>query len=102
MSSAPSGAPQQLAPFSITRSSFKLNWTEPRLDMQNGRITGYKIKVTDADNASQPMIFESITQQVLIAPAEEGTTYRVSVAAMTRVGIGPFAESISVTTNEGK
>ena len=70
--------------------------------MQNGHMTGYRIKVTDAGNVRLPLKFESITQQVLIAPLEEGTTYRVSVAAMTKVGIGPYTTSMSVTTNKGK
>ena len=93
----PSGPPLQLMSFDITRSSFKLNWTKPRFEVQNGNIIGYRIKVRGNSNANRPREIDTINTQAEIVPVEEGTTYIVAVAAMTSVGIGPYSEPTVIT-----
>ena len=83
--------------FDITRSSFKLNWTEPHFEVQNGNIIGYRIKVRGNSNANRPWEIDTINTQAEIVPVEESTTYIVALAAMTSVGIGPYSEPTVIT-----
>ena len=97
----PSGAPHNLSSFNITRSSFALSWSQPSLEAQNGRIIGYRVNVTDKKSFKKYLQTDTQNESLLVTAVEEGTTYFVSVAAMTKVGVGPYGEPISITTSKG-
>ena len=98
---APSGPPQNVSASKISQTSFMLSWSEPLFELQNGEITGYKIKVTTKNNLDEPLHIDTVILTALVTPVKQGTVYSVSVAAMTRVGVGPYSEPISVTTENG-
>ena len=103
---APSGSPQNLSIFNIISSSFMMRWNKPLLEMQNGKIIGYKIKVTDRDGATTTLLYTA-NMTITVSFLKASTTYYVSVSARTSVGVGPFSQLISVTTknnagNNGK
>ena len=98
---APSGAPQNLSASKVSRSSFMLSWSEPMFELQNGEITGYRIKIVTKNNLHESMQIDTVTLTTLVTSVKENTMYSVSVAAMTKVGTGPYSEPISVTTGNG-
>ena len=65
-------------------------------ETQNGKIIGYSINVTDRD--STLLNQDTANMTITISSLKESTTYYVSVAARTSVGVGPFSLPISVTT----
>lgn len=96
--SVPSGAPLDMTSYDITRTSFKLNWTKIPFEQRNGHIVGYRIKVIGNDNAVQPLLVDTNTTFNATVSVTKPGTHCVSVAAMTSVGVGPYSESIIITT----
>ena len=95
---APSGAPQNLSSSNTSTSSFILRWEEPPLEVQNGEIIGYNITVTNRVEKTLPLLMDTANTTLIVSSLNDSTLYKVSVAARTRVGVGPFSEPISITT----
>lgn len=76
-------------------------WSPPEDSLQNGVIVSYTLTCTSngemvVDLTLNPTVFEMTID--LFSPS---TGYACSVAASTAVGIGPYTQAITVTT-EGK
>ena len=86
---------------SIVPSSAALTLTidKPLPEHQNGIITGYRARVTQASNGNTREQTSTNTT-VTVSSLTPYTQYFVNVAARTVNGTGPFGESYEVTTLE--
>lgn len=100
MLAVPSSAPQNLSPSIITSSSFMLRWNKLPLEYQNGNITGYEIEVMALAEHSTLWKLNTEASSILVSSVEESTTYNISVAARTSMGVGPHSEPIFITTKK--
>lgn len=71
----------------------------PRLDRQNGIITGYSVNVTNRDNR-ESILFSTTQTSITVEQLRAFTTYLCSVAAQTVVGLGPYTSTLMITTDE--
>ena len=74
-----------------------LTWVEPLENLQNGEITGYRIRYSE-NNDSVSELFTNETYY-LLKRLGKYTWYNISVEARTEVGFGPLGY-INVTTSE--
>ena len=96
---APSGAPQNLSYLNVTSSSFTLTWNAPPFEEQNGDIVGYMVQVTLHNSRPDERSHVTVTAlSFTVTSLTQNTRYNASVAAMTRVGTGPYSAPISIDT----
>ena len=96
---APSGVPQNLSHFNASSSSFTLTWNAPPFEEQNGDIIGYTVQVTLHNSGPDEHSYVTVTVLSFTATSlTHNTRYHASVAAMTRVGTGPYSAPISIDT----
>ena len=103
MSVVPTGAPESLSYVNVTTSSFTLTWNAPPPEQQNGEIIGYMVNVTLHNSGSDKQGSQLNTVNVTVPPfiatyLSQDMRYEASVAAMTRVGIGPPTAPILIKT----
>jgi len=79
-------------------SAVSLTWNSPLLEHQNGAITGYIVLVTPA-NSQQSYQVSSGTTSFIVSSLTPNSLYTFAVAAQTRIGRGPYSNSIILTTN---
>lgn len=65
----------------------------------NGVITGYTVKVENADSG-ETSLFTTTEAMYIVSALIPYQTYNISVAASTMVGRGPFSASTPVITPE--
>ena len=94
----PTGAPENSSYFNVTSSTFTLTWNAPPFEEQNGDIIGYVVNVSRSDEQSHPSTITVKALSFTATSLSQDTIYEASVAAMTRVGVGPFSEPISIKT----
>ena len=73
-------------------------WEKPPIEHQNGEISGYHVRIM-----LQEVVIMQLSSQhpsVTVMSLDETTTYEVSVAASTRIGMGPYSEPVLVTTKK--
>ena len=93
----PDGAPRNLTAVSNSSTTVYLTWVEPLESLQNGEITGYRIRYSGKDGS----VSELLTNEThyLLKRLVKYTCYNISVEARTEVGFGPLGY-INVTTSE--
>ena len=69
-----------------------MRWDEPPFEQQNGDIIGYMVRVVLHDMPTQLDTVNVTALTFTATSLKQGTRYDASVAAMTRVGIGPRSE----------
>ena len=99
---APSAAPQNFVSSNILKSSFTLSWDKPPLEAQNGLIIGYRINITEKTMFKLYLQMDTENETAVITELEESKAYFASVAAKTQVGVGPYTDSLLITTNSGR
>ena len=99
---APSAAPQNFVSSNISRSSFTLSWGKPPLDKQNGLIIGYRINIAEKTMFKTFLQMDTENETAVITELEESKEYFASVAAKTQVGVGPYTDSLLITTKSGR
>ena len=95
----PDGPPTSIASSPVNSTSLNFTWGPPPLPNQNGIITGYTIRFARV-NAHEWMIYQSNISRITIGSLIPHTDYVVSVAAETRVGLGPHAANFTIMTPE--
>lgn len=101
----PSEAPQNVNGKMLNSTSIEITWLPPAAGSRNGVLTGYRLLYDEAvaslelDNATAHSIVVTESAFVL-SGLEKFTPYKISVAAMTRPGIGPYSDVIIVKTDE--
>lgn len=96
--------PQKISARNQSSTSLHVEWKEVHEDFKNGIILGYNITYTEYPNGlNQSKVIESgTTFQTVISGLLVWTEYRVSVAAYTKVGLGPAKQlNGTVRTEEG-
>ncbi len=93
----PAGEPQNITASLLSSTSFFLEWDPPLEEDRNGIITKYQIKVEwDVNQVHQiEMVF---VNNYVVTGLEPNTRYYYSVAAYTKVGMGPYSNKTAVTT----
>ena len=96
--SAPSGPPRNFRGSVTSANAVSLTWNSPLFEHQNGAITGYIVLVTPA-NSQQSYQVSSGTTSFIVSSLTPNSLYTFAVAAQTRIGHGPYSNSIILTTN---
>ncbi|XP_058056254.1 protein sax-3 [Anopheles bellator] len=92
----PSSSPVNMEALLLNTSSVYLKWDPPVKESINGKLKHYHIIIRgyDAHNISKVltnMTVEGEAPKLLLANLSAGVTYSVSIAASTKVGIGPYS-----------
>ncbi|KAL7854727.1 hypothetical protein SRHO_G00169170 [Serrasalmus rhombeus] len=100
-SDVPGGPPQNLTVEVLNSKSFMVRWQPPPPDIQNGEITGYKIRYRKGLRKSEVSEITSGNQlSQLIEGLQRGTEYTVRVSAITVNGTGPATDWTTAETFE--
>ncbi|XP_063067047.1 netrin receptor DCC [Engraulis encrasicolus] len=100
LSDVPSGAPQNISLEVVYSRSIKVSWLPPTVAMQNGFITGYKIRHRKTGRRGDQEAIEPNNLWYLFTGLEKGSQYSFQVAAMTANGTGPYSEWYMAETPE--
>lgn len=97
----PSQAPQHVEPTAYNSSSVYLKWNPPPEDSHNGVIVSYQVVIQGGaswDVLSNVTVSAS-TPTLLLTNLTSGVRYRVMIAAVTKIGFGPFTNPIILPTD---
>ena len=95
----PGGPPLLVTAQPLDPTSLSLSWKPPLLELRNGIIQLYTVKIIELETGillSQTTEFTSLNETSL----HPYYTYTYSVAAETSVGIGPFSSSVVIQLPE--
>ncbi|XP_017474613.1 PREDICTED: protein sax-3 isoform X1 [Rhagoletis zephyria] len=98
MEDVPESPPHAMEAIQFNRSSVFLKWQPPYPNKtRNGILTNYNVLVKGLDSHNTTRIFKNMTidagsPTLLLANLSTGVTYYISVAAATKVGVGPFSK----------
>ena len=98
LSTVPSAPPQNVSLRHRTADTFRVTWSLPPVQHQNGVIRRYNIRVTHL-TTSRIETLMSRAQSILIQDLTPNSRYRIEVAAYT-VSLGPFSSGLTVYTLE--
>ncbi|XP_039438865.1 protein sax-3-like [Culex pipiens pallens] len=92
----PSAAPINMEAVLLNTSAVYLKWEPPTNHSLNGKLKNYHIIIRGYDVHNMSKVLTNMTvdgdsPKLLLANLSAGVTYSVSIAASTRVGIGPFS-----------
>ncbi len=97
MTVVPTGEPQNVMVTLLSSTSFNLEWGPPLEEDRNGVITKYQIKVEW--NKNQVHKLETVfANNHVVTGLEPNTRYYYSVAAYTKIGMGPYSRKTAVMT----
>ena len=88
---APTGAPRNLQPVTVTANNISIQWNEAECLAQNGIITRYDISLDGSPLGS------TTARQFLVAGLSPSTSYTITVSGVSGEGSGP-PSSIVVET----
>ena len=96
----PCSAPGNLSGVVVNSTSVLVSWTPLPVSEQNGALTNYRLTYSGVELDREEVIhILSSTRTYNVTELEEGTEYRISLAALTSAGAGPET-SITVSTSE--
>ncbi|XP_043944949.1 netrin receptor DCC [Protopterus annectens] len=100
LSDVPSAAPQNVSLEVINSRSVKISWLPPPVNMQNGFITGYRIRHRKTSRRGEVETLEPNNLWYTLTGLEKGSQYSFQVAAMTTNGTGPTSDWYTTETPE--
>ncbi|XP_030630781.1 neogenin [Chanos chanos] len=100
LSDVPSAPPQNLTLEVQNSKSIMVRWQPPPAGMQNGEITGYKIRYRKVGRKGEAAEVMSTQLYQLIDGLDRGTEYTFRVSAITVNGSGPATEWLATETFE--
>ena len=74
-----------------------VSWAPPPADEQNGVIRSYTVRLTNVVTRERSE-FTTTSTSYQLSSLQANTQYGVMVAASTRVGTGPFSQSVALET----
>ena len=95
----PSGFPRSLHVTSLSARLVWISWSPLPQNEQNGLITGYVVTITNV-NANELSTIEVTGHNSTSIDTLPYTSYMVTVAARTSVGVGPPSMGIAIETPE--
>ena len=69
-------------------------WDPPRIEDQNGVITGYRVIINNVNQANTLRTTDINATSFIANGLEEFEAYNIQVAARTAIGLGPFSDVI--------
>lgn len=97
----PSLAPQNVEPTAYNSSAVYLKWNPPPDHSHNGVIISYQVVIQGGaswDVLSNVTVSAS-TPTLLLTNLTSGVRYKVMIAAATKIGFGPYTDSIMLPTD---
>uniref|UniRef100_A0AAY4D2Y2 Neogenin n=1 Tax=Denticeps clupeoides TaxID=299321 RepID=A0AAY4D2Y2_9TELE len=101
-SDVPSSPPQNLILEVLNSKSIMARWQPPPGDMQNGDITGYKIRYRKAGRKNEVTEIAACAKSDHFTGLQRGTEYSVRVSALTVNGSGPATDWVTAETFESE
>lgn len=98
--SVPSGSPLNVLVAERSSSSLTLVWEEPSSELRNGIITSYFGILTELPDLVHVTNITTSTAGVEIGELSPHTDYVFQVAAINRIGTGPFSATNFISTAE--
>ncbi|XP_066603914.1 roundabout homolog 2-like isoform X2 [Prorops nasuta] len=100
----PTGAPENVHVGMINMTSAFVRWAPPRKSEQNGQLIGYKIQIksNSSNKILGQMSLNASTTSVIINSLTTGGLYTARVAALTRIGLGPFSSPTLLNMDPGQ
>ena len=95
----PSAPPDEISIDAIYFDSIYLSWRAPLREYHNGELIGYNVTFT-ATNSEEVLDLFSVSNGTVIGLLNPFTSYIISIAAVTSVGIGPYSAAVTVMTAE--
>ena len=100
-----SGPPLNLIAYPITPTIIIAEWDVPNVYFQNGVLKKFTLRYSSVDidmNTDNERIIpvndNSTSFSFTISNLLQGATYRIDVSASTIEGMGPYSESVYITT----
>lgn len=91
-----------MAARNASSTSLRVDWREVNKSERNGIILGYNIEYTDPEGVPRyDNVTPGSTLFTIVTKLKVLTWYNVSVAAYTKVGLGPRSRAVPVSTDEG-
>ena len=95
----PNAPPQNVQVDVTSVYTASVSWAPPPADQQNGIIRSYTIRLTNVVTRERlEFIATSSSTTYQLTSLQANTQYSVAVAATTRVGTGPFSQSVTLET----
>ena len=99
---APSGFPRNFSASVVTMHSLSLVWNPPSPEDQNGVVIRYRVNITVLGTMEMYQLL-SVNDSITVLSLRPYTTYILTIAAETAIGVGPFSEAYTVmTATDGK
>jgi Fibronectin type III domain len=100
--SVPSSPPENPKCDVLGSTSIYVTWSPPHKDGQNGKIRGYKVAYSAADEYHErsPMMATTTNQYFTIDNARKYTNYTITVLAFTSIGDGVKTKNFHCITHE--
>ena len=95
---APGGPPQSVSAMAVDPTSLVINWEPPRLELRNGVIQQYTIRITEVETGAVTTLY-SEAMTVNVTSLHPYYTYRCTVAAETNA-LGPFSYPVEIQLPE--
>lgn len=96
---APSAPPGGISIDAIYFDSIYFSWSAPLQEHHNGEIIGYTVTFTVSNSGEVFDIF-SASNSTIAGSLDPFTSYSITIAAVTRAGIGPDSAAVTVVTAE--
>ncbi|XP_056643381.1 roundabout homolog 1-like [Diorhabda sublineata] len=87
----PTEAPSQMEAILLNSTAVYLKWKPPPAVTLNGELQGYKVEIkTNGSDQMKVMSVGKKSPNLLLGSLSPGVSYFVRVAALTRIGLGPY------------
>ncbi|OAF67817.1 Neuroplastin [Intoshia linei] len=97
MEDVPSSGPNDIEVAQISNDSIAVAWSAPKFESINGILNGYKLYIESSDSDySNIVTTNATTNYIIVEQLDEKCVYTLTIAAITRVGIGEASEPLKI------
>ncbi|XP_025832405.1 roundabout homolog 2-like, partial [Agrilus planipennis] len=88
----PTEPPSHMEALLLNSTAVHLKWKSPPAMSINGQLTGYKVELkSNKSNGTPDVISVGSKPSLLLTNLTSGVSYNVRIAAVTRIGTGPYS-----------
>lgn len=98
MCAAPGGPPESVVAQPLDSTSLVVSWEPPQLELRNGVIQQYTIRITEVETGAVTTLYTEVTT-VNVTSLHPYYTYSCTVAAET-TALGPFSYPVEIQLPE--
>lgn len=95
---APGGPPESVSAQPLDPTSLVISWEPPQLELRNGMIQQYTIRITEVETGAVTTLYTEATT-VNVSSLHPYYTYSCTVAAET-IALGPFSYPVQIQLPE--